>query len=115
LHDSKRIKNSELEALVFVAESSIHGTGVFASQTIREGEYIGTFWGPEASSNGMYVLWVYEDDEKSATGRDGQNLLRYLNHSEQGNTEFDGFDLYARVAIQQGEELTFDYMESEFE
>lgn len=114
---SKRVKNNELEKLVFAADSTIHGTGLFANRKIRKGEYIGTYWGPQTSSNDIYVLWVYEDqdDESSAIGRDGKNLLRFLNHSVPGNTEFDGFDLYARISIKQGEELTFDYQESEFD
>lgn len=113
----KRIQNSDLKSWVYSAPSNIHGTGLFAARAIRRGEYIGTYWGPQASRNGMYVLWVYEDenDESSAVGRSGRNLLRYLNHSKPGNTEFDGFDLYARVNIKAGDELTFDYRESEFD
>ncbi len=117
MSDSKRIKNSDLKDWVTAAESSIHGTGLFANRRIRKGQYIGTYWGPQASRNGMYVLWVYQDqeDENSAVGRSGRNLLRYLNHSVPGNTEFDGFDLYARVSIRPGDELTFDYRESVFD
>lgn len=113
----KRIKNTELKAWVYSAQSTIHGTGLFANRRIRKGEYIGTYWGPQASRNGMYVLWVYEDehDESSAVGRSGRNMLRYLNHSVPGNTEFEGFDLYARTHIAEGDELTFDYRESEFD
>ena len=117
MSDKKRVKDKQLDRWVFAAESTIHGTGLFANRTIREGEYIGTYWGPQTDNNGMYVLWVYEDeeDENSAIGRDGRNLLRYLNHSAPGNTEFDGFDLYARMSINAGDELTFDYRESEFD
>ena len=113
----KRIKNSDLKSWVYSAQSNIHGTGLFAAKAIARGEYIGTYWGPEASRNGTYVLWVYEDesDEASAVGRSGRNLLRYLNHSVSGNTEFDGFDLYACVDIAVGDELTFDYRESDFD
>lgn len=114
---TERIKNSQLKSWVFSDESAIHGTGLFANRDIACGEYIGTYWGPEAKRNGMYVLWVYEEDglEENAVGRSGQNLLRYLNHSVPGNTEFEGFDLYARVDICCGDELTFDYQESEFD
>jgi SET domain-containing protein len=117
LTDNKRIRNSELAKWVSAAESGIHGTGVFANRRIRKGEYIGTYWGPQATRNGTYVLWVYEDEvgDSPAVGRSGRNLLRYLNHAVPGNTEFEGFDLYARVTIKPGEELTFDYQESEFD
>jgi SET domain-containing protein len=105
-----RIRNRELKDWVYSAESSIHGTGLFAARRIRKGEYIGTYGGPEARRNGTYVLWVFDpDDEDHAIGRSGRNLLRYLNHARPGNTEFDGFDLYARKNIAVDEEITFDY------
>lgn len=106
----KRINNSQLKELVYSASSSIHGTGLFASRKISKGEYIGTYWGPNAKRNGTYVLWVYDpDNEKDAVGRSGRNLLRFLNHSKPGNAEFDGFDLYARASIRKGQEITFYY------
>ena len=105
-----RYKNSELRQLVHATDSGIHGTGLFASRDIQPGEYIGTYWGPEARRNGTYVLWVYDEhDENSATGRSGRNLLRYLNHAKDCNAEFDGYDLYAAMHISQGTEITFDY------
>ncbi len=106
----KRLKNSELKALVYSDASPIHGTGLFAARTLRKGEYIGTYAGPIAKRNGTYVLWVFDpDDEDNAIGRSGRNLLRYLNHARPGNAEFDGFDLYARIEITEGCEITFDY------
>ncbi|MCG6860869.1 MAG: SET domain-containing protein-lysine N-methyltransferase [Chromatiaceae bacterium] len=36
-------------------------------------------------------------------------MLRYLNHQEDGNAQFDGFELYARCDIAPGEEITFNY------
>lgn len=98
--------------IVYSAESGIHGTGLFAKKAIRQGDYIGTFEGPEAKRNGTHVLWVY-DDEDRPIGRRGKNLLRYLNHSVPGNAEFDGFDLYALEDIDPHEEITFDYKEFE--
>ncbi len=105
-----RHKNSELKELVYAGDSDIHGTGLFASQDIQPNQYIGTYWGPEAKRNGTYVLWVYhEDEEDTATGRSGRNLLRYLNHAKDGNAEFDEYDLYASEHIPKGTEITFDY------
>jgi SET domain-containing protein len=46
-------------------------------------------------------------------GRRGLNLLRYLNHAERPNAEFDGFDLYALKNIRAGEEITFNYSPNE--
>lgn len=112
----KRIKNQELREWVYSSESGIHGTGLFAAKRIKKGEYIGTYWGPTAKRNGMYVLWVYdEDDEENAVGRSGRNLLRYLNHDRPGNVEFDSYDLFARKNIDQDEELCFDYLSNDFD
>jgi hypothetical protein len=106
----KKIKNSQLKEYVYSSPSALHGTGLFARQTIKKGDYIGTYHGPKAKRNGTYVLWVYDhDDEERAIGRSGKNLLRYLNHATPGNAEFDEFDLYARTKIKAGEEITFDY------
>ena len=98
----------KLKERVYIGPSKIHGTGLFARRRIDEGTYIGTYKGPETKKNGTYVLWVYETDAVP-TGRDGKNLLRYLNHAEEGNAEFDGFDLYALRTIEPHEEITFNY------
>jgi SET domain-containing protein len=97
-----------LRDIVYSGPSAIHGTGLFARRAIRKGERIGTYQGPVARRDGIYVLWVYDGDG-SAVGRSGRNLLRYLNHARPGNAEFDGFDLYARRHIKPDEEITFDY------
>ncbi|MES9853329.1 MAG: SET domain-containing protein [Candidatus Thiodiazotropha sp. L084R] len=94
--------------IVYKAPSEIHGTGLFAKVSIPKGDYIGTYEGPTAKRDGTYVLWVFED-EKKPIGRSGRNLLRYLNHHDKGNAEFDGFDLFALKTIQPDDEITFDY------
>ena len=106
----RRVKNSDLREMVYSALSPIHGTGLFARRKIKKGEYIGTYYGPNVKRDGTYVLWVYDQgDEVGAIGRSGRNLLRYLNHAERGNAEFDGFDLYARKEIGIDQEITFNY------
>ena len=106
----RRVKNSDLRELVYSALSPIHGTGLFARRSIGQGEYIGTYFGPKVKRDGTYVLWVYDNGiESPPIGRSGRNLLRYLNHAEQGNAEFDGFDLYALMEIEIDQEITFNY------
>ncbi len=106
----KRVADCELKDTVYEAPSGIHGRGLFACRAIEKGEYIGTFHGPKVSENGHHVLWVYEsDDDDEPVGHDGKNLLRFLNHSDEYNAEFDGLDLYALRSIEQDEEITFDY------
>jgi len=104
-------KKEPLKNLVYSSQSNIHGTGLFAKQKIKKGEYIGTYEGPQAKRNGTYVLWVYEEEGEDPIGRSGKNLLRYLNHAVPGNAEFDGFDLYALKKIEAHDEITFDYKE----
>ena len=95
--------------LTFVAPSPIHGKGLFAKEPISSETYIGTYLGPEAKKNGSHVLWVYDEETDDVIGRRGLNKLRYLNHSDKPNAEFDGFDLYALRRIREGEEITIDY------
>ncbi len=106
--EALRYRDRDLRQWVYAAPSAIHGRGLFARKPIAKGEYIGTYWGPQARRNGVYVLWVSEDEE-TWIGRSGRNLLRYLNHALDGNGEFDGFDFYAIRDVAADEELTFYY------
>ena len=104
--------------LCFVADSPVHGRGLFARKYILAGTWIGHYDGPQTLENGMHVLWVEdgtdENGELQWIGYDGNNELRFLNHATQPNGEMDGLDLYAKHDISAGEEITFDYGE-EFE
>ncbi len=102
--------NNQLRSRLRVDRSKIHGRGLFARQGLNRGEYLGTYDGPRVRRNGMHVLWV-EDTPGKWIGRDGRNMLRYLNHSVEPNVEFDGFDLFALADIEPGTELVFDYGE----
>lgn len=107
---NERIQSPRLRDRVYRAPSDIHGFGLFAKISFTAGEFIGTYQGPEAKRDGTYVLWVYaEGEDQPPMGRSGRNLLRWLNHRDQGNAEFDGFDLYAMKAIEPGDEITFNY------
>ena len=94
--------------LTYVASSQIHGKGLFAKTKITKATYIGTYEGPQAKKNGSHVLWVY-DDNGEVVGRRGLNKMRYVNHSDKPNAEFDGFDLYSTRAIKPDEEITINY------
>jgi hypothetical protein len=102
--------NKELENLYYIDESDIHGKGLFSRVEIRVGDYMGTYDGPVVSDNGSHVLWV-ENDGGKWLGRDGMNLLRYINHKNEPYAEFCGFDLYALKQINVGDEVTIDYGE----
>jgi hypothetical protein len=98
-----------LSRRLFAGPSPIHGQGCFARVAFETGDYIGTFEGAEVDQDGPHVLWVYDAETRILIGRRGENLLRWLNHSDQPNAELDGFDLYARRAIAIAEEITIDY------
>ena len=96
--------------LLYVTDSPIHGKGLFARRHIEAGSYIDTYQGQETLDNGMHVLWV-EVEDGEWVGRNGENILRYLNHSQKPCAEFDGFDLYAAHDIVPDQEITIDYGE----
>jgi len=101
--------------LCFVADSPVHGRGLFARHDITANTWIGHYDGPRTQENGMHVLWVEsgadEDEKEQWFGYDGNNELRFLNHSKHPNGEMDGLDLYAIEDINAGEEITIDYGE----
>ena len=104
------LSDEKLHQLFYMKESEIHGKGLFARNKIKKGEYMGEYDGPIVSENGMHVLWVEKYDD-IWVGRDGKNLLRYMNHSTKPHAEFDGFKLYAARDIMPDEEITIDYGE----
>lgn len=93
-----------------VRDSSIHGKGVFATETIRKGEKLGVYEGDRTDEDDTYVLWI-TDLDGSEYGVDGTSDLKYLNHCPAPNAEFDGDELYASRAIRRDEEITFHYGE----
>jgi len=101
--------------LCLVAESNVHGRGLFARQDIPANTWIGHYDGPSTHENGMHVLWVDEGQvDENWIGYDGNNELRFMNHASSPNGEMDSLDLYALHDIAAGEEITIDYGE-EFE
>lgn len=95
--------------LVYVAPSPIHGLGLFASRTLRRGQLIGVYEGPEVERDGPHVLWVEDEPGGEWTGYDGRNDMRYMNHSSQPNAEMDGLHCYALREIPPDTEITIDY------
>lgn len=107
------VKKVKYADLFYVDSSGIHGRGVFAKRPLKQGSYLGTYAGPVRTcfeTAGPYVLWVAQDDG-NWLGRDGRNVLRYLNHHHDPNCQFDGFDLYALCHIPTHAELTIHYGE----
>lgn len=96
---------SKGDVLVYVADSPIHGKGLFAKRHICAGETIGVIQGVPASEDGAYVLWV--------DGKNGVRVqcdLRYINHSDKPNAVYyDTLEVCALKDIAPGEEITHNY------
>ena len=91
--------------IVCVANSPIHGKGLFAKNFIPSGTVIGVVQGQPVTDDGDYVLWV---DEVNAILV--QCDLRYINHSDTPNVTFyDSLEVCAIRDIQAGEEITHHY------
>ena len=105
------LSEEELNHLFYVDDSDTHGRGLYAAVDIKQGDYIGEYDGPDVTENAMHVLWA-EDEDGEWRARDGNNILRYLNHEGKNpHAAFHGFRLYALRDINQGEEIKIDYGE----
>jgi len=104
------LSDVQLEQLFYAKDSTIHGKGLYARVKFTADDYMGEYDGPAVEENGSHVLWT-QDDNDEWIGRDGQNLLRYLNHSKKPHAEFRGFELFALREILPDEEITIDYGE----
>jgi SET domain-containing protein len=92
---------------IFVADSSIHGKGLFARSFIPAGEEIGVIEGEYTTSDGDYVLWLDEH-----TGIRVRSELRYINHSDKPNAAYyDDLKVVALSDIHPGEEITHNYLQ----
>lgn len=94
---------------LLVAQSGIHGLGLFAASPIEAGQLIGVYDGPIVTEDGMHVLWIEGDSADEWIGYNGQNDLRFMNHSSTPNAEMDGLSCYALGDIDTGAEITIDY------
>ena len=89
--------------------STIHGQGVFATSTIRRGEFIGQYLARRTDVDNPYTLWIEWDN--GPRGYEGYGSLRFVNHTSKPNAEFLTRDLYATKTIRAGDEITVHYGE----
>ncbi|KAJ0407671.1 hypothetical protein ATCC90586_001853 [Pythium insidiosum] len=126
---------------LFVARTATKGWGVFAAQAIEKGEYIGEYTGEVISSAEMqrryathydrvglnYVLALRESTSRASVYRTNVDatrvgcFTRLINHSCEPSLRMDAVRvdsfvprlvLFTRRAVEEGEELTFDYGDS---
>jgi len=108
-YDIESMASNQVNKLVFVTRSPIHGQGLFAAEAVAAGQLIGVYEGPEVAEDDTYVLWIQGDGADDWTGYDGKNEMRFMNHSDAPNAEMDGLNCYALCAIEPGTEITIDY------
>jgi uncharacterized protein len=109
-----------MQSLIYARESTIDGTGLFASQPIPKGTCIAVYVGEridkaeanrrcEAGNHFIFTL----DDQWDIDGNVPENLVRFANHSCDPNAEsiVDGGEVSV-IAIRDiaaGEEITYNY------
>lgn len=106
---------------LLVAESELHGKGLFISSDIKEGSIITHISGEmidesecvrrENEENNVYIFYKNDDEYIDVSKNE---LLKYINHSCNYNCDVDEDEnnnliLYAVTDIQAGSELTIDY------
>lgn len=91
--------------LLRVANSPIHGKGLFATSEIRQGTILGKVRGIRTIRDDAYVLWISEFI--------GVRMLckyKYINHCDSPNVVlYDTLEVCALRNIRAGEEITHDY------
>lgn len=105
-----------------VGPSGIHGNGVFAGEALAEGQAIWRFApgldlvvpfetiaaAPQAFQDYM-DMYAYVSPQVTGGMVLSCDHAKFLNHSDDPNTEIRGHTTYARRAIPEGEEITCDY------
>ncbi|MFK7890501.1 MAG: SET domain-containing protein [Granulosicoccus sp.] len=103
----KRYNNARLSDVsdkVFVAESPVHGKGLFAAKRIKADTVLGRLHGMPTFDDGIYVLWITDE-----LGLELTNDLKYINHSSTPNAAYSDLDVTVLRDIEPGEELLHDY------
>lgn len=88
----------------YVAQSPIHGKGLFASKSIKAGATLGRLQGMLTEDDGTYVLWL-----NKKIGLEITNEFRFINHDSNPNCALTDTDVVTLRAIEKDEELTHDY------
>lgn len=90
--------------LVYVADSDLHGKGMFAEKNIKADISLGALEGYPITKDGTYVLWLTEKKGLRVT-----NDFRFINHSSKPNCALTGTEVVTLRKIKPDEELTHDY------
>ncbi len=100
----KNARLSDVSGKVFVAESPVHGKGLFAAKRIKADTVLGRLHGMPSHDDGIYVLWLSDE-----LGLELTNDLKFINHNSNPNAAYSDLDVTALRDIEPGEELLHDY------
>ena len=109
-------KYQNIKRSLSVRKSSA-GLGLFASEPIEKGGFVIEYFGPiltRKESNKKGGKYLFETSEnRIIDGASRKNIARYINHSCKPNCEIEIMRgrvyLFAKRAIEVGEELSYDY------
>lgn len=104
---------------IYVSQSSVHGSGVFAGEFIPAGSVVGKYTSRRVSlrNEHPHTLIIYDHDTgEEIERRVGTNKFRYVNHSTAPNLDMieETLEFVATRHIASHEELTW-YYGDEFE
>lgn len=88
----------------YVAESPIHGKGLFAAKRIKADVSLGRLHGMLTDEDGTYILWLSDE-----LGFEITNEFRFINHDSNPNCALTDTEVITLRAIEKDEELTHDY------
>jgi SET domain-containing protein len=100
----KDARPSDVSDKVFVANSPVHGKGLFAARKIKANTVLGRLHGMPTFDDGDYVLWITDE-----LGLELTNDFKYINHDSNPNAAYSDIDVMALRDIEPGEELLHDY------
>lgn len=100
-----------------IAESLIHGLGVFATQDIAKNQFLAPYNGEELSlkefkeryGNDISHTYVLRRQNKIISGKNTYNLSHYCNESLTPNVILKKRALYTLRPVKNGEELFLQY------
>jgi len=88
----------------YVAESPIHGKGLFASKPVKANVSLGRLQGMLTENDSTYVLWL-----NKKIGLEITNEFRFINHDTNPNCALTDTEVVTLRAVEKDEELTHDY------
>jgi hypothetical protein len=95
---------------VYVADSLIHGKGLFTSVHVPAGTVLGWLQGIPCKRDGSHVLWLSADEAIEVTCD-----LRYINHSNHPNAcYYDDLSVIALCDIAPHAEITHNYASNDW-